>query len=65
VGAVHYMIVFGVQPVVLMRLYEIPYNPDPSFDRYNASGFLYARAQRILYLKMKHKAEREYIRMNF
>jgi len=65
VGATHYMYVFGIEPVVLMRLYEIPYNPDPSFDRYNASGYLYSRASRVLFLKMKHKAEREYVRMNF
>jgi hypothetical protein len=65
VGATHYMAVFGLKPIVLMRLYEIPYNPDPAFDRYNASGYLYSRADRTLYLKMRHKSEREYVRMTF
>jgi hypothetical protein len=64
-GSTHYMAVFGLNPIVLMKLYDIPYNPDPEFDRYNASGYLYSRASRILFLKMKHKSDREYVRMNF
>jgi hypothetical protein len=64
-GMTHYLTVFGIEPFSLIQLYDIPYSPDSEFESYNVSGFLYVRSNKTLFLKMKHKAEREYVRMTF
>lgn len=64
-GMTHYLTVFGIEPFSLIQLYDIPYSPDSEFESYNVSGFLYVRSSKTLFLKMKHKADREYVRMTF
>lgn len=59
----HYAAVYGVKPFERIQLYGINYNMDPSFENYNASGYLYRREASALYLKLKHKKEAEDIRL--
>lgn len=64
-GMTHYLTVFGVKPFSLIQLYDIPYSPDSEFESYNVSGYLYVRSSATLFVKMKHKAERESIRLAY
>jgi len=65
IGSTHYMALYGVRPFVKIQLYGIDYNMDPSFENYNASGYFYKRAAGAMYLKMRHKAQREDIRLYY
>lgn len=60
---VHYLAAYGVKPFTTMQLYGINYPMDPSFENYNASGYLYRRASNVVYFKMRHKSKTEEIRM--
>ncbi len=62
-GSTHYMVLYGVKPYARIQLYGINYNMDPSFENYNASGYFYKRAAGAMYLKMRHKAQQEEIRL--
>jgi hypothetical protein len=64
-GMTHYLTIFGIEPFSLIQIYDIPYSPDSEFESYNVSGYLYERSSKTLFLKMKHKAEREYVRLTF
>ncbi|MDA8426445.1 MAG: hypothetical protein M0Z80_09945 [Treponema sp.] len=65
VGASHYLVLYGIKPFTNIKLYDIDYSPDPAFETYDASGFLYHRPTEALYMKMKHKKEVENIRLTF
>ncbi|MGA2546231.1 MAG: hypothetical protein ABSF43_06770 [Rectinemataceae bacterium] len=65
VGSAHFLTFYGVKPFVNIQLYEIDYSPDNDFESYNASGYLYNKAQGALFLKMKHKKENEDIKLSF
>lgn len=60
---VHYLAAYGVKPFTKMQLYGLDYPMDPSFENYNASGYLYRRASNAAYFKMRHKSKTEDIRM--
>lgn len=64
-GMAHFLTIFGIAPFSQIQIYDIPYSPDSEFESYNVSGFSYSRSARTLYLKMKHKAEKEYVRLTF
>jgi hypothetical protein len=65
VGSAHFLTLYGLKPFVNIQLYEIDYSPDSDFESYNASGYLYNKAQGALFLKMKHKKEIEDIKLSF
>jgi hypothetical protein len=65
VGASHYLVLYGIKPFRNIQLYDIDYSPDPAFETYDASGFLYHKPSNALYMKMKHKKEVEDIRLTF
>lgn len=58
-GSSHYVAMYGVKPFLRIQLYGLDYNMDPGFEGYNASGYWFKRASGALYLKLRHKAERE------
>jgi hypothetical protein len=65
VNETHYMIIRGLRPFVRLQLYNIDYRSDPQFERYDSSGWVYYPQDQILVLKMRHRAETEYIRIFF
>jgi hypothetical protein len=65
VGSYHFVALYGVQPFRNLQLYNINYNMDASFERYNASGYFYKRQAQTVYVKMSHRSERENIRFQY
>lgn len=63
IGYSHYMTLYGVKPFVKIQLYGLDYNMDSGFESYNASGYYYKKAAGAMYLKMRHKALGEEIRL--
>ena len=64
-GRSHYMTFYGIKPFANIQLYDIDYSPDAEFEIYDASGYLYSKQSRALYLKMKHKKDNEAIKLFF
>jgi hypothetical protein len=64
-GSAHFLVLYGVKPFANIQLYDIDYSPDNDFEGYDASGYLYNRDAGALYLKMKHKKEKEDIKLAF
>jgi hypothetical protein len=63
VGEAHYMIIQGVKPFTKIQLYNIDYRTDPSFERYNSSGWSYKADEETLIVKMQHREEIEHIKI--
>ncbi|MBN2875406.1 MAG: hypothetical protein JXM71_09960 [Spirochaetales bacterium] len=63
IGFSHYLVLYGVQPFAKIQLYGLDYNMDASFENYNASGYFYKKNAGAMYLKMRHKAPTEAIRL--
>jgi len=63
VGSSHYLTLYGVKPFVKIQLYGLDYNMDSGFESYNASGYFYKKAAGAMYLKMRHKAQGEEVRL--
>jgi hypothetical protein len=63
VGETHYVVLRGVYPFKKIQLYDIDYRTDPSFERYDSSGWAYSASEQALLVKMKHKAPTERIRI--
>lgn len=63
VGYSHYLTLYGVKPYVKIQLYGLDYNMDAGFENYNASGYFYKKTAGAMYLKMRHKARGENIRL--
>ena len=64
-GSAHFLTFYGIKPFTNIQLYEMDYSPDNDFENYNASGYLYNKASGALFLKMKHKKEKEDIKLTF
>jgi len=62
-GYSHFVVVYGVKPFQLIQLYGLNYNMDAGFENYNASGYFFKRASGALYVKMRHRAQVEDIRL--
>ena len=62
-GETHYMIIRGVRPFTKIQLYNMDFRTDPQFERYDSSGWSYISQEQTLILKMKHKAEKEDIKI--
>jgi len=63
VGYSHYLTLYGVKPYVKIQLYGLDYNMDSGFESYNASGYFYKKTAGAMYLKMRHKAQGEEVRL--
>jgi hypothetical protein len=64
-GSSHYLVFYGIKPFDNIQLYGIDYSPDSDFEKYDASGYLYAKGTSALYMKMKHKNDNEDIKLSF
>ncbi|MCX7655283.1 MAG: hypothetical protein N2Z76_02025 [Treponemataceae bacterium] len=64
-GETHYMFIRGIKPFTKLQLYNIDYRTDPRFERYDSSGWAYSESEQTLLLKMKHRANTEYIRIYY
>jgi hypothetical protein len=59
----HHLIINGVAPFRSIEIYDTPYRTDPRFETYNSSGYVYNAETRTLFLKSRHRAQREVIRL--
>jgi hypothetical protein len=64
-GRSHYLAFFGVKPFSNIQLYDIDYRPDIEFEVYDAPGYYYKKDQGAMYVKMKHKAVLETVKLSF
>jgi hypothetical protein len=62
-GESHYILIRGIGPVSRLQFYGMDWRSDPNFERYDSSGWAYHSQERILALKVKHRAELEHIRI--
>jgi hypothetical protein len=62
-GESHYILIRGIDPVSQLQFYGTDWRSDPNFERYDSSGWAYHSGERILALKIKHRAELEHIRI--
>jgi len=64
-GRSHFMALYGIKNFKNIQLYDIDYSPDNDFEGYDASGYLYHKDTKSLYLKMRHKKDVEDIKLFF
>lgn len=61
-GESHYAVLVGVPEFSNIKIDDkIGYKTDPRFESYNASGYIYDRETKTLYLKLKHNREKEIV----
>jgi hypothetical protein len=63
VGESHYVFLQGIEPFYRLQFYGMDWRTDPNFERYDSSGWVYYPRDRVLALKVKHRADVEYIRL--
>jgi hypothetical protein len=63
VGESHYVFIQGIEPFYRLQFYGMDWRTDPNFERYDSSGWVYYPRDRVLALKVKHRAEVEHIRL--
>ena len=61
----HYVILKEIKPFTNINIYGIAFHTDPRFESYNSSGYVYNEQTRTLFLKSRHKADKEVIRLTF
>jgi hypothetical protein len=62
-GESHYMLIRGIGPFYRLQFYGMDWRSDPNFERYDSSGWAYYSQERILTLKVKHRAAVEHIKI--
>ncbi|MBQ1198550.1 MAG: hypothetical protein IIX47_08130 [Spirochaetaceae bacterium] len=62
-GATHYMILNNIEPFKSIEIYGMKFRTDPRFETYNSSGYVYNARTKTLFLKYRHKAETEIVRL--
>lgn len=61
----HYLIIRGIRPFETIEIYGMPFRTDPRFESYNSSGYAYNEQTQTLFLKSRHKTERETVRLTY
>jgi hypothetical protein len=61
----HYIILKEIKPFTGINIYGIAFHTDPRFESYNSSGYVYNEQTRTLFLKSRHKDNREVIKLFF
>ncbi len=61
----HYLILKEIKPFTGINIYGIAFHTDPRFESYNSSGYVYNEQTRTLFLKSRHKDNKEVIRLTF
>lgn len=64
VGQIHHLVIKGVEPFDRIFLHNIRWKSDPRFQRYS-DGWVYNSISKTLYIKVKHRSEKERIRILF
>ena len=64
-GETNYIIFGGIRAFSEIEIYGLSFRPDPRFESYNSSGFVYKDNLKTLLLKSRHKAETEIIRLTY
>jgi hypothetical protein len=62
VGQIHHLVIKGVEPFDRILLHDIRWKSDPRFQRYS-DGWAYNSVNKTLYIKVKHRKEKETIRI--
>ncbi|MBU0934116.1 MAG: hypothetical protein KKI09_13895 [Spirochaetes bacterium] len=65
VASYHFVTIYGLPAYKIFQLYNINYPMDSMFERYDASGYFYRKDAAVAYIKMRHRAEKETIRLLF
>ncbi|MDR0731240.1 MAG: hypothetical protein LBF63_06185 [Treponema sp.] len=63
VGESHYVLIRGIGSFYRLQFYGMDWRSDPNFERYDSSGWAYHSQERILALKVKHRAAVEHVRI--
>lgn len=61
----HYLIINGIKPFADIEIYGISFHTDPRFETYNSSGYVYNESTRTLFLKSRHKSQKEKIVLTY
>lgn len=61
----HYVIFNEIPAFTEIEIYGLSFHSDPRFESYNSSGFIYRSGTRTLFLKSRHKTEKEIVRLTF
>ncbi|MDE5613057.1 MAG: hypothetical protein K2I74_00170 [Treponemataceae bacterium] len=61
----HYLIIKGIRPFEGIEIYGMPFRTDPRFETYDSSGYVYDEQTQTLFLKSRHKTDREIIRLTY
>lgn len=61
----HYLILKGIRPFDTIEIYGLSFHTDPRFENYNSSGYVYNEQTQTLFLKSRHKSEKEVIHLAY
>jgi hypothetical protein len=57
------MILNNIEPFKSIEIYGMKFRTDPRFETYNSSGYIYNARTKTLFLKYRHKAETEIVKL--
>jgi hypothetical protein len=63
VSMTHHVIIRGVKPFLKMQIHEMDWRTDSTFERYDASGWIYFPQDQILILKLRHRLPVESVKI--
>ncbi len=61
----HYLIINGIEPFRRIDIYGVAFRTDPRFETYNSSGYVYNRDTGTLFLKSRHKTQKETVKLYY
>ena len=61
-GGVHHFALYNIDPFDELQMHGIPWKSDPEFQNYS-DGWVYDPLRRALYIKIRHRASRQSIRI--
>lgn len=64
-GSSHYMIINGIEPFTEIEIYGMQFRTDQRFESYNSSGYVYDSKTKTLFLKQRHKANKEIVKLYY
>ena len=62
-GDSHYVIINGIKPFKSIEIYGLSFRTDYRFETYNSSGYVYDSKTNTLFLKYRHKAGTEIVKL--
>lgn len=61
----HYIVFKNIPRFNRIQMYDVDYRSDSQFEIYDAPGYVYDAVSAVLYLKSRHKAQTENIRLTY